>query len=494
MSTTESPNEFFTKLVWGNLWNPASPYYLPNVVANGIKKEGIDISPLGNISLASVPPSGSLQLMKSSNLLGFLPIKTGYIGIEFSDVEIQQIGSMTDGGLTYTDDPNDSTKGSITANIDIPDLEVSGNYVVVATGLAQCAIDTAGLLSFLPGGTTNAVGEEAAESGPTVDNCLTAATNQRTKLWQTPNGDQLMNQYYDYNEVYNWMFQNDPSVQTSWQEPANTYFMEQTYNASNNTSSMYVNDTAYNDTETGEETSYNQNAFSQQITLTFSALGWAANPPSGVAITSQQFSDAATAAASFGSDQVHSTGNTENQTTPMTFDDVYTHVEQYQSSTEQKTRAPLTLETLVLTDWQRAYLKKIHDKVAAKTPVESDTDSSATLVQGTFSLVISSGQLTLDANLTFPKSGNPTAEVTSFSADFSVSSVDIHNISDWTIGKLASIGHQIEKALSDASFIQDLLSDKTNDALESDTVMNYLSTWINKTMAQVLGPLTPNPS
>lgn len=501
MSATESPNEFFTKLVWANLWNPKSPYYLPNVVQNGVKEQGIDISPLGNITLAKVPPSGSLQLMKSDNLASWLPVKTGYVGIEFSDVVIEQLGSMTNGGLTYTDNPNDSTKGSIAAKINIPDLRISGNYVVVATGLAECALDTAGALSFLPGGldanAEESVSAEAtvsltADSSPTLDDYLTAATNQRTRLWQTPNGGQLMDKYYDHNEVYNWMFQNDPSVQYSWQLPENKQFMQQTYQASGSPSTTPVNGGTYNDMERNESTSYNKNAFNQQITITFSALGWARNPPSGGSVTPQQFTDAANAAASFGSDQVKSTGNTETEVTPMTFDDVYNHVSNYQQSAAIKaaSESPLTLETLVLTDSQRKHLKRVHEGVAARATLDSSSDGNATLVQGTFGLVISGGQLTLDADLTFPNSGNPTADVTKFSANFTVSSITINNISDWTAGKLSSIGHQIDQALEQAAFIRNLLSDKTNDAIGSDTVKNYISTWINNTFAKVLGPLT----
>lgn len=497
MSTSESPNEFFTKLVWSNLWNSKSPYYLPNVVNNGIKQGGVDISPLGTISLPNIPPSGSLQLMKSDNLASWLPVKTGYVGIEFSNVVVQQLGSMTDGGLTYTDNPSDPTKGSIAAKINIPNLQISGKYVVVATGLAECALDTAGALSFLPVFDANAESAEATavstdDSSPTLDDYLTAATNQRTKLWQTPNGGQLMDKYYDHNEVYNWMFQQDPSVQYSWQLPENKQFMQQTYQASEKPSSALVNSGTYSDMERNEDTSYNKNAFNQQITITFSALGWANNPPPGASITSQQFTDAANAASSFGSKQVKSTGNTENETTAMTFDDVYNHVSSYQAQ-EAMNSAPepqLTLETLVLTDSQRKHLQRVHEGVAARATMATSSDGNATLVQGTFALVISGGQLTLNANLTFPNSGNPTADVTAFSANFTVASITINNISDWTLGKLSSIGHQIDQALQQAAFIRNLLSDKTNDALGSDTVKNYISTWINDTFAKVLGPLT----
>ena len=63
-SPNESPNEFFTQAAWAAMWNPKSDYYLPNVIKNGIAKEGVKVDPLGNLTMDNVPSSGSFQLMK----------------------------------------------------------------------------------------------------------------------------------------------------------------------------------------------------------------------------------------------------------------------------------------------------------------------------------------------------------------------------------------------------------------------------------------------
>ena len=493
MPVQESANEFFTKLVWANLWNVKSPYYLPNVIMNGIDKAGIKVGPLGSFQIDKLPASGSFQLMKSHKLESWLPVKTGYIGIEFSNMTIAQLGSATDGGLSYTDDPNDPSKGSITASVNLPGISITGNYVLVATGLAQCALDTAGALSFLPGSlSADEAQSVASDDNGELDQYLQAARDQRARLWQTPNGGLLMDKYYEHNETYNWMFQNNPTTQTSWQEPANKYFIQQTYKASADPASSPVNTGNYSD-DGGDTTSYNDNAFSQQITVTFSALGYAEKLPPDCPITSQQFSDAGNAASDFGNTEVASSGNSQDNTVPMTFNDIYTHVSGYQPSESPVPKNPHTLETYrqQLTKKQLAYLKKIQQKVAQRVTLSSDS-ASATLIQGTFNLSVSGGKITLAAGLTFPAQGNAMAEVTGLSASINVSAIDINNISDWTTGKMESIGSEVSKALEQASFIRNLLVDKVNDELGSDTVKDFLSTWINDTLAKVLGPLTEN--
>lgn len=514
---TQSPNEFFARLMWANLWNPQSPYYLPGVIRNGIHKDGIDVQPLENLSVANVPQSGSFELMKSDNLASWLPVKTGYIGIKFENVKINGLGNVVDGGFTYQDAPGDPNKGSFEAAINLPvSLQIQGQYYVVATGLAQCALDTAGALSFLPipsinealstdeagggvvvtGDLGTAPGADGANDAPPLDQYLDAARAQRTRLWQTPNGGQLMDAFYDNNETYNWMFQNDLAVQHSWVDPANKYFSQQTYQASGSTSSAIVNNGTYADSQ-GNSTTYNQNAFAQQIAVTFSALGWAQNPPASSQLTSEDFNNAANAAMNFGSGPVATTGNTEDQTAPMTVDDVYNHVASAQNVAENGVmrlyvaEPQYTQETLPMSDFQRAHLKKIYAKAEATKAMlaANNSDASATMVQGTFSLEFSAGQLKLTSNITFPNTGSPTVQATALTSSLLVNAIDIQNISDWNSGAMSSIGHQIDKALEQSTSVRNLITDKINDALSSDDVLSYLTNWINTTLAKALGAL-----
>lgn len=515
MSTANpSPNEFFTRLVWANLWNPQSKYYLPKVVINGVHESGINIDPLGNIAVPNVPASGSFELMKSDNLASWLPVKTGYVGIQFSNVFVQGLGSMTDGGLNYTDNQSDPTKGSMEATIRFPaNINIVGDYVVVATGLAQCALDTAGALSFLPiPHGLRAEGVEGAENAPDpVEPYLNAARAQRSRLWQTPNGGQMMDKFYDHNEVYNWMFQNNESMQESWVEPANTYFMKQTYEASGKPDSMKVNNGVYNSPDNANNANdddgmtYNENAFAQQITMSFAALGIAQNPkrvPAG--FTSEQFAAAATAASKFGTGPVQSTGNTDEQTTPLTVNEVYGHVASGNSASFNKTAeadrellkfpvdpVPYTLETLPMTPFQRSYLDKMQARAADREAMlaAGSGDASATLVRGSFSLQISGGSLVLDADITFPNTGAPTATAKKLKANIHVTGVNIKNISDWYAGSLSSIGHQIDQALANSDSIRNLIADKVNDSIGSEDVLKFITNWVNDTFAKVLGPL-----
>lgn len=494
MAINESPNEFFTRLVWANLWNPKSSYYLPNVVTNGISQEGVTVGPLGQLSIASLPASGSFQLMQSQDLAKWLPIKTGYVGIEFADVVAQQTGSMSDGGLTYTDNPTDPNKGSIVAKINIPGLTINGNYTMVATGLAQCAIDTASILPGSPASETEKLTTAAFSS----DDYVNAARDQRTRLWQTPNGGQLMDQFYDHNEAYNYVFQNNANMQTSWTLDTNQQFLQQTYTATQNPSQTVNEGVSEGDEVNDAGTSYNANAFNQQVTLAFACLYYAANPPSDGSLTAQQFKDAASSASQFGNQITTTTNNSSSNTVGMTVDQVFTSVS---SADPNAAAAGLTLpgvgEDLLIpcTPEQEAYMKKVEALANARRAERvavSETDAPATMVQGTCTLAITpGGAITINADLDFPPGGqNPTATITGFSAAFTVTAVNIDNQDIWQSLNGESFATQLINAYATAGSITSLANDKVNDLLGSDQVKNLLGTWLNDTLAKVLGPLT----
>lgn len=491
VSGTSSPNDFFVQLVWGAIWTPTSAYYLPSVVINGIDEQGVQVSPLGSVQITNVPPSGSFQLLKSQGLAHWLPVNTGYIGIQLSDIlgQFPGVDSITNGGLTYTDDPNDATKGTLVGVINTPGLTVSGSYVLVATGLAECALDTAGALSVLPSAPELALAADA----PTADQYLDSARAQRTRLWQTPNGGALMDAFYDHNEAYNYVFQNSVEMQNSWQSADNQTYVQQTYDAANNPDTAPVNATpasmASGDAPTVD---YNTNAFYQQGMLTFAAYHFNQHPPADGSITAQQFEDASVAASNFGTLHVNPTGNTETQTTPMTVNDVFATVAGASpaSPAQLLARPPATAGPL-LTTRQQAYVDQVRARVQALTApaAAADSDASATLIQGTFDLTLSAGQLTLTAGLTFPASGAPTTTVSSLSSSAQVTALNIHNITDWTTGDMQSIGSAIVTALEQSDSIRNLLADKLNDALGSSTVTTYLTNWLNTTLAKDLGAL-----
>jgi hypothetical protein len=480
----ESPNEFFTQAAWTAMWTPTSDYYLPNVIKNGINKDGVNVDPLGNLTVGQVPPSGSIQLMESHDLATWLPVKTGYVGIVFNNVLATNLAAVANGGLTYTD--VSTSQGNIVAVVNIPQIQITGDYTLVATGLAQCALDTA---AILPGGLKTGMLKANGED-VTNDDRLNAARDQRTRLWQTPNGGQFMDSFYDHNEVYNYAFQNNGALQNSWSKPVNQGYMNTTYGASQNPSTQVVNpQSADND----NETTYNQNAGNQKLAVAYAAMGYSIKPPSGTNITPTQFSDAAWAAQNFAG-VVGQTGNTTETVVPMTVDQVYDTIKNSNSQTVMmKANAiqyPRDYDGFMasLSDKEREYLELMEHEAAQKALMAASNDASATLMQGTFHIVISGGTLTLGAGLTFASSGSSltaTANVTSFTSALQISSVAIDNQPGW-LG-LKSIGQAVIDAYNNSGQIASLMQDKANAELESDTVKNYIGTWLNNTLQKLLG-------
>jgi len=480
-ATGESPNEFFTQAAWAAIWNPESDYYLPNVIKKGIIKQGIKVDPLGNLSMDKVPSSGSFQLMKSDRLISWLPVNSGYIGIQFSNVFVSDIENVTNQGLKYKDESD--SKGTIEAKIGLPNIRISGDYQLVATGLAACALDSAAVLPA----TFN---DRMPESGELVstEDYLEEARAQRTKLWQTKNGGLLMDQFYDHNEVYNYSFQHNNGLKNSWIQPANQHFMGTTYQASKNPDTP-VNANVYKAGENGA-TDYNTNAFNQKLAVAYAAFGYGKNPPEKCNITKEQFNAAGQAALQF-EGVVKETGNTSKNTVPMTTNEVYGTIENTtpEKMLEARTRAPRNYDEFMasLTDDEKRYLVSIGNVDKNLQIFTNGEDASATMMKGTFGVTIAGGTLTMDAGLTFTTVPDlkATLNVTSFVSDINIASVDIVNQSSW-IG-LDSIGQEVINAYSRSGQIASLMQDKANDQLGSDAVKNYIGGWFNDALQKMLG-------
>lgn len=484
-TTTESPNEFFTRAAWAAMWNPKSDYYLPNVIKNGIAKEGVKVDPMGNLQLGNVPSSGSFQLMKSDNLISWLPVKSGYVGIEFSNVLVTSMEGVTDGGLTYTD--NSDTQGTIAAKIGVPNIQISGSYTLVATGLAECALDSAAILPAFTADKMNRI--EGSADPVSTDDYLDAARDQRTRLWQTENGGNFMDMFYDHNEVYNFSFQNNNGLKNSWVQPQNQHFMGTTYNASQNPDTP-VNATSYKSSANGEDVAYNQNAFNQKLSVAYAAYGYAQKPPPSSNITSQQFLDAAYAAQNF-EGIVNQTGNTNQNTVPMTVNQVYGTIESGKNTKMLAIDKPIPANydefMASLSDEEKSYLARMGNVDKNLSLFTAGEDANATLMTGTFTVTIGGGSLNLGAVLNFVTSPElkATATVNTFTSNLSITSVDITNQPSW-LG-LQSIGGAIIQAYNQSGQIASLMQDQANKQLGSDTVKNYISGWLNTTLQQLLG-------
>ncbi len=471
-------NKFFVELAWAAMWQKTrqdgsvNPYYLPSMILNGVTSNNVHIGPLGTVTVDDIP---TVELMQSKNLSP-LPFKSGSVGIEFSGVTLWGIDTLANQGLEYTPDPNNPNSGTIVASMSAGPIQATGNYVVTASGLAMCALDTAGGLLSLPGAAAGAAPQGSTPQGatPPLDQMLDAARDQRTRLWQTPNGGNAMDKFYEHNEVYNQLYSitGSPLV-VQWAVPATQQNATATYNATQQGGN--VNDA---------QGVYNGNAFTQALNLhttCIHAAKNAGNPP--YTLDKADYQAAAEAVFAF-EGTVNTTGNSATQTNPMTVDQVYQTVQ----------NAPPSLavpKQVVRTEAQAHHILRFRHELekfdAAYTAALRGSDEVATIFQGPVQLVISQASLALTATIDFSGSV-PVATVTALTATFPVPQIQV-DVNAWRQGQYASIGEQLIPYFEQAGFLLNLAHDKLQNAIESSTVTSYLTTALNDALSKLLGPL-----
>ena len=449
-------NAFMVKLAWSELWDSSGPYYLPNMIMNQVSHEGYTIGPMGTVKVGSID---TIQLMKSQNLANWLPVKSGTVGIKFSDLKATGMDTLAttgpDQGLTYTPDSTDpDNKGSITATLSLGPVDISGNYVVVASGLSMCALDTAGGLGFL------LPGEDPQGD---YDTYIAQAKTQRTKLWQTPNGGKLMDRFYDHNEALNCVYQTNLGLQTVWKLPDNKDYIAHTYDATQQ------------DIPVNPDQGYNENAFTQQIALT-TALDRAKESDT------DQFGKAAEAVVDF-KGNVYDTGNSMDEHMPMTVNQTFDTIANPPSN---RLRSAGSGE---MSEKEKAAVARVREifRKAEEEQGPAPAGQYATMIQGTCGVHIANADLTLKADLDFSNPEKVTATVKPLSAAFPVTKVTIKNISDWTLGKMSSIGTELEQHYEGADSVHNFVHDKIQDAIESDTVTGFLQDAFDAALQKLLG-------
>lgn len=481
-----NPVIVFLKSAWNTMWKPTSPYYFPTIAENGLKKDGVTISALSDIDLPKWPTGGgSYQITQSNELGDWLSSASGYVGIGFTSIVISKIFSMNGGTIVITPDANDITKAKVTAPITIPSINIAGQYQLFASGMAECVVDTMGMLGGIGERRFNGQADQAS-----LDDYLNAARAQRTRLWQTPNGGKLMDRFYDHNEVFNWLYQNLPFLQTRWKFTSNQQFMNQTYVATGSPDSAPINSTAtIYEPFLKHDVNYNQNAFYQQVALSTACAMCGKTPPVGSPISADQFQAAGLAASSFSANEVANTGNSQFQVTPLTVNGVYAAIQNApaEGSFIRREPEPLSAELQELTAAMEVEILADLQAIAQKAQTTQNASADATLIQGGFSLDLSSTSLTVNATFVMPDNGKPVITIDSIDANFTVSDITIENITWWYKGKLGKIGQSIKDSLSNATFIHDNMSDQINDQLGNQAMLSYLSTYFTALVNQQFG-------
>jgi len=166
---------------WRSLWDKKSPYYLPNALS---KKTRVGFSWFRPVEVP-VPDSGQIVVLNSSAF--------GIVTINLQNASVSNLSSVVSDGFEY-----DEKTGKLAASLRFASLLYSGDYEVRrgrATGdaLKLASRSFKGLPIFA-----------AVDPDPN----LTLAKSFQPKLSQTPNGQQMLSNYYTHNAAFAQAFQN----------------------------------------------------------------------------------------------------------------------------------------------------------------------------------------------------------------------------------------------------------------------------------------------
>ena len=230
--------------------------------------------------------------------------------------------------------------------INLDEVQISGKYAIEAVATPEVDLDLGG--TMMPKSLFRKPRPAGADEGTGYfddtqqQEFLDQADEQRTRLMDTPNGQQLMSVYDQHQEVYTEMFQNSNAVRSTWQQGNVTAQM------ASHTSDAIKNDTTVNplpsDQMFGEgfyQMGYNNNALVQQTTLATACMAAAKSAeslPADADAPDNKYSQAAIAASNF-QKTVEATGNTQSNTTPMTPSQVNTTVDNHSVAAPQTSLA-----------------------------------------------------------------------------------------------------------------------------------------------------------
>src|SRR5215472_12622471 len=156
---------------------------------------------------------------------------------------------------------------------------------------------------------------------------LDRARDQRTRLMDTPNGQQLMSRYNEHNEAYNDVFIKRQSARTAWTANGATKEMALHTHTSldpNAVNTTVVNPPAEQARFGRNQVTYNSNAWNQQlqIAVNTASLGFNIFKKGEKPDPNNKYVKASLAALTFGKG-VQGTGNTRDNINAMTGNQVY---------------------------------------------------------------------------------------------------------------------------------------------------------------------------
>ena len=187
-----NPNAVILNKAWALLWQPTSSYYLPTILKNGATFGGTTIPPMSQLPLNDIK---SLPLY-SSNFWG-------NVSISLTGLVLSGLPSIQNQSFTPS-----SNAASVTATVAFGSLTFGGNYEVVGSGIAGCAMSMGWAKAYS--------GATAGDDPPPAN--MDLARQYRDQLVNQPglNGLSLVSTYYDQNDTINTILSQNNAFTRAW--------------------------------------------------------------------------------------------------------------------------------------------------------------------------------------------------------------------------------------------------------------------------------------
>lgn len=485
-----NPNQLIVTEAWNMLWNKKKypDYYLPDVIMNGIKAAGVTVDPLGNLDFDTLGP---YSLFNDSNL--------GSISLEFTENIVGGLNTMCNKGIVV---PPDGL--SFTATVGVTALTGSGHFNVLATGLSTCAIDSAWLLGEFGASASYTDGTGAAN--PDDSTGIQAAKSYREKLLaQGENGMLLVAAYYDNNEVYNQVVNDiNTSFNFYW-----GYVKTDGYDAAGKqvtvTSKILSEETTAAANDPSSQTSlvgyhaYNLHSYICQGLMLNSIKPYITSLqsqytgktiPASVQAQIDRYQKALNATFVFGNNTKPINNKNQNgMNVNAVMDVVKTSTPVKSSTMGERVKAGQSLSEAAKDEdfplYQEAMrradeLTEAFERDKAAGTLRSSKESS-TPVSGSYSLSIAVPTMAFSG--TISSSGEKiTVSITQINADLPSL---IYTLTPIDPG--SALFTRVLTYYNTAEYIHILASKKTNEALNSKNVLDYISERINQAIAKIFG-------
>ncbi|TCJ13566.1 hypothetical protein EPD60_12270 [Flaviaesturariibacter flavus] len=466
---SQSTDEIILRAAWKLVWTPNTPYYLPDVLRNGVHSGNINIPALEGAAVGDIGP---INLFKDDVL--------GYITVRMMNNTVSGLSSITDGGLDY----NDGTK-TLRLTVGFGGLSFKGSYEVASGGVTGCAIASANsVLNVFR--SLKATGED--------DPNINLAYQYRDRLTQpdNPNGNLLVNTFYDQNDTINTvvlaqnamvggkvnktngMFHNAWLKHTTNGQDT-SYYMNNTSNAAKNPDS---GGSGFNDDD------YNSHGFYMETLLTYEAVNLRnLGDPRGEALYNSIKSNSSNGSESL---EDHAKGYTGSSV-----GDFMGYVKEGGVTARMQARAiapELLQRKQSLYEDARAAAQAHYEDWIANDRHEEFLNTTARfasvndIVQltGHFTDNFSIPAVTLIAGIS-TTGGNLTVSISDIQAHIGALNIELQP------DKASDLNTRVQNGIANAGFMQSLMKTKVENAINSNDVKTYLSGRLNDAIRKIFG-------